>query len=154
MQVLYWVIGLVCAAAGAAVVTWLIMRSRQATALAMERQALAEARGALEGQRQAIEEKLRSVEDAARRRALDEFLADMRVEERHYVREHKLLFMSRKSLVVQERVYFRNIPLSNWIEQERVLEEGADIEKMVKSISLFDSSYLPGTEAERKRLPR
>jgi hypothetical protein len=32
------------------------------------------------------------------------FLADIRVEERHYVREHKVLFLNRKCMVRQERI--------------------------------------------------
>jgi hypothetical protein len=33
--------------------------------------------------------------------------------------------VTRKSVVVQERLWFRNIPLSGWVEQELVMEEGA-----------------------------
>jgi hypothetical protein len=31
---------------------------------------------------------------------------------------------ARKTMVMQERLFFRNIPLSNWIEHEMVVEEG------------------------------
>src|SRR2546422_5516538 len=51
------------------------------------------------------------------------FRSDVRTEERHYVRENKMLFMHRKSLVLQERIFFRNIPLSNWVEHEMRSEE-------------------------------
>ena len=100
-----------------------------------------------------LKEALKSTEESTKRKALDEFLADMRVEERHYVREHKLLFMRRKSVVMQERMYFRNIPLSNWIEQERLLEEGADIDDMARSLSIFDPNVLlPGAKPQTKKL--
>ena len=55
------------------------------------------------------------------------FIADIRIEERHYVREHRMLFLTRKCMVRQERIFFRNIPLSNWVEQEMPFEEGADL---------------------------
>ena len=47
--------------------------------------------------------------------------------------------MTRKMLVRQERIFFRNIPLSNWIEQEMPLEEGADVDKLVQTMSIFNS---------------
>ncbi|MBM3774040.1 MAG: hypothetical protein FJW37_02665 [Acidobacteria bacterium] len=119
-----WILVSLSAAVVSAMVVWAIMRARCAAALA-------EARG-----------ELKSAAESARRHALDEFLADMRVEERHYVREQKLLFLHRRSLVMQERVFFRNIPLSNWIEHERLLEEGADVEQMARSLSVFDPKLL------------
>jgi hypothetical protein len=64
-------------------------------------------------------------------------LADLRVEERHYTREQKALFLSKKSLVLQERIFFRNIPLSSWVEHEMPIEEGADVEKLAKTLAVF-----------------
>jgi hypothetical protein len=98
-----------------------------------------------------MEDAIRGAEEAAKRKALDDFLSEMRVEERHYVREHKLLFMNRKSLVMQERIFFRNIPLSNWIEHELMLEEGADIDKVAKSLTVFDRDVMSIEEAQRPR---
>jgi hypothetical protein len=44
--------------------------------------------------------------------------------------------------VLQERIFFRNIPLSNWVEHEMVVEEGADIDKLAKTLSVFGSEVL------------
>ena len=52
--------------------------------------------------------------------------AELTIEQRHYTRENRMLMHNRKSLVLQERMYFRNIPLSDWIEHEIVMEEGQD----------------------------
>jgi hypothetical protein len=68
---------------------------------------------------------------------LDEFLADVHVEQRHYVKDNKLLFQNRKALVLQERIFFRNIPLSNWIEHEIVLQEGEDVDKAARGLTSF-----------------
>ena len=40
-------------------------------------------------------------------------------------------------MVRQERIFFRNLPLSNWIEQEMPYEEGADIEQLAKTMAVF-----------------
>src|SRR5579859_4925862 len=78
---------------------WFIMHSRTEVRLARQREKLAEARATLEAQKQGLEGALQGREETTRRKALDDFLADLRIEERHYVREHKMLFMNRKVLV-------------------------------------------------------
>lgn len=98
---------------------------------------LAEAVAALENEKAKFEEAARGLEENARRKALDEFLADLRVEERRYVREHRVLFMNRKSLVLEERIFFRNIPISNWVEHEIPVEEGADLDAMARTMRVF-----------------
>jgi hypothetical protein len=40
--------------------------------------------------------------------------------------------------VLQERIYFRNIPLSDWIEHEVVMDEGADVQQLVQDMTIFD----------------
>jgi hypothetical protein len=73
---------------------------------------------------------------------MDDFIADIRVEERHYIREHKAFFLTRKCVVRQERIFFRNLPLSNWIEQEMPFEEGADIDQLAKTMAVFTPAGL------------
>ena len=73
--------------------------------------------------------------------AFDAFLMDFRVEERRYLRENKSHFMNRRSVVMQERLYFRNIPLSNWVEHEMPLNSGADVELLDKA-SVFSAQAL------------
>ena len=53
---------------------------------------------------------VKAAEETARRQAFDNFLAELNVEQRHYTRENRMLMHNRKSLVLQERMYFRNIP--------------------------------------------
>lgn len=125
-------------------IVYFVMHSHMQVALAKQREELAVARASLEARKEALEDSLKNVEESARRKALDEFLADIRVEERHYTREHKVLFMTRKMLVQQERIFFRNIPLSNWVEQELPIEEGVDAEKMAQTASIFANAALFG----------
>ena len=124
-------------AVGSGLLAFYIMQSRMEVALAREREAMAQARGTLEAEKNSLEQALRGAKDSARREALDEFLADVHVEQRHYVKDNKLLFQNRKALVLQEHIFFRNIPLSSWIEHEIVLQEGEDVDKAARSLTSF-----------------
>jgi hypothetical protein len=124
-------------AVGSGLLAFYIMQSRMEVALARERESMAQARGTLEAEKNSLEQALRGAKDSARREALDEFLGDVHVEQRHYVKDNKLLFQNRKALVLQERIFFRNIPLSNWIEHEIVLQEGEDVDKAARSLTSF-----------------
>src|SRR6516225_4288769 len=124
-------------AAACSFVTYLLTRLRMERAAAERVRALAEAVAALENEKAKFEQAARGIEESARRKALDEFLADLRVEERHFVRQHRVLFAHRKSLVMEERIFFRNIPISNWVEHEIPVEEGADLDAVARTLSVF-----------------
>jgi hypothetical protein len=120
-----------------------VSKARLDVAVAKEREAVSEARIMLESAKRTMEETIKATEEHSRRKALDEFLADIRSEERHYVRENKMLFMNKKSLVLQERIFFRNIPLSNWVEHEMVVEENSDLKRLQEQTSIFSAASLP-----------
>ena len=137
----FWVsIGLIVfLSAASAVITYLVTKLRTERSAAERTRALAEAAAALQNERAKFEQAAKGIEENARRKALDEFLADLHVEERRYVREHRVLFAHRKSLVLQERIFFRNVPISNWVEHEIPVEEGADLDAVAKTFSVFDA---------------
>jgi hypothetical protein len=137
MDAILWILLPGFVAVGSGLLAFYIMQSRMEVALAREREQMAQARGTLEAEKNSLEQALRGAKDTARREALDEFLADVHVEQRHYVKDNKLLFQNRKALVLQERIFFRNIPLSNWIEHEIVLQEGEDVDKATRSLTSF-----------------
>jgi hypothetical protein len=110
------------AALGSGVLSFIVARARMEAAATREREGLVESRAQLIQQQKTMEEKVRTAEAEARRKAFDEFLADVRVEERHFVRQVGSPNEQRKCLVLQERVCFRNIPLSQWIERELAFE--------------------------------
>ncbi len=138
MDPLWWI---VAASALGALMTgglvYFVTQSHADVLLAKQREELAAAHATLAAQKEAMMDSLRNAQESARRQALDDFIADIRVEERHYVREHKALFLTRKSVVRQERIFFRNLPLSNWVEQEMPFEEGADVEQLAKTMAVF-----------------
>ena len=137
MDAILWILLPGFVAVGSGLLAFYIMQSRMEVALARERENMAQARGTMEAEKNSLEQALRGAKDSARREALDEFLADVHVEQRHYVKDNKLLFQNRKALVLQERIFFRNIPLSNWIEHEIVLQEGEDVDKAARSLTSF-----------------
>jgi len=132
---------------------WFIMQSRMEVKLAEQRERLAQDRGTLDAEKVALkvslETALRAAEETARRESLDIFLSELKVERRHYTRENRLLMHNRKSLVLQERMYFRNIPLSDWIEHEVVMDESADVDRMVQDMTIFDREVISISESPR-----
>jgi len=137
MDAFLWMFLPVFVAIGSALLAFYIMQARMEVALAKERSLLLEAQAVLNSQKEMYEEKLRATEEATQRKALDTFLADVRVEERHYMRESKSQFHNKKSMVLQERLYFRNIPLSTWVEHEMTVEDEGDIKKLAEAHSYF-----------------
>ncbi len=138
----FFALGSSFCAMSAAMLVYFVMQSRHDVQLAQQRESLAEARATLEAQKQSLAGMMKSVEETTKRTALDQFLSEIRVEERHYLRENKMLFVSRKSVVVRERIFFRNLPLSSWVEHEIPYEEGADIEKLARTAAVFSPEFL------------
>ena len=134
MEAFLWMFLPVFVAGGSALLSFYIMQARMEVALAKERESLAEARATITSQKVTMEERIKATEEATKRIAMDEFMADFRVEERSYARESKSLTASKKTMIMQERLFFRNIPLSNWIEHEMVVEEGTDLDQLPKSV--------------------
>ena len=123
MPEVLWIALPFVAALGSGVLSFIVAQARMEAAMSREREELVEIRTKLAQQHKAVEEKLRAVEADTRRKAFDEFLADVRIEERHYLREIDSSTERRKCLILQERVCFRNIPLSQWIERELPFQE-------------------------------
>jgi hypothetical protein len=137
-----WVFLPVIIAAGSGLLAFAIMQARMDVAIAKEREALAEARAAINAHHATLEQTVKAVEESTRRKSLEDFMQDIRVEERSYMRESKSMFSSKKLVIVQERLYFRNIPLSNWVEHEMVLEEGVDPQEAARLGRVFTTKEL------------
>ncbi len=154
MEPLIWILLPVFVAAGSALLSFYIMQARLEVAIAKEREMIAQVQANLTSQEKVTEEKLRATEAIVKKDALDEFLGDFRIEERHYLRESKTLFMNKKAMVLQERLFFRNIPLSNWVEHEMTVEEGGDLAQLAKACSIFSTKALGEAPSASKLLPR
>ncbi len=139
-----WMMLPVFTAAGSALLAFFVMQARMEVVEAKGKEALAEANAENRSNDKLVEQKVRAATEETRRRSMDEFLGDFRVEERHYMKESKSLFLNRKSMVLQERLYFRNIPLSDWVSRELAVEEGSDIQALAKACSVFSGQSLAG----------
>jgi hypothetical protein len=143
---LLWIGLPVCAALASGILAWFVMQSRMEVKLAEARERIAADKGAILAEREAMEGQLqtamRAAQERAHREALDAFLGEMKVEQRHYTRENRRLAQPRKSLVLQERMYFRNIPLSDWIEHEIVVSDDADLERLIEDMTVFERPRL------------
>lgn len=149
MTAMLWILLPLFVAAGSALLSFYIMQARLEVAVAKERESLAEAHAIIKNQEKLMVEKVKSAEESTMRQAFDQFLGDFRVEERHYMRENKSMFVNRKALVLQERLFFRNIPLSNWVEHEMVVEEGGDMKSLAQECSIFSTRSLSGEDRLR-----
>jgi len=155
MEAFLWILlpGFVALASG--LLAWFVMQSRMDVRLAEERERIATERGALEaekaGQRASFEIAIKAAQETAKREAFDKFLSELTVEQRHYTRENRMLLNSRKSLILQERMYFRNIPLSDWIEHEIMLDDAADVQRLVQDMTVFDKSVVSIADAPLQR---
>jgi hypothetical protein len=143
MDAVLWLFLPVFVAGGSALLAYYIMQARMEVALAKERESLVEARAAINTHKVTLDDRIKATEETTKRVAMDEFMHDFRVEERSYARESKTANSSKKTVVMQERLFFRNIPLSNWIEREMVVEEGTDLDQLPKE-SVF-APALPGS---------
>ena len=155
MEAVLWILlpGFVAVASG--LLAWFVMQSRMDVKLAEQRAELAETKGKLDAERlalqQQVENSVKAAEETAKRMALDSFLGELTVEQRHYMRENRLLLHNRKTLVLQERMCFRSIPLSDWIEHEIVMDEGADVNRLVQDMTVFDKAVVNIAEAPRPK---
>ena len=128
-------------AAGSAMLSYLLMQSRLEVAVARERESHASTQAKLRSLEQSIPDKIQAVEEGSRRKALEQFLNEFRVEERRYIKENKSSLSARHSIITQERLFFRNIPLSNWVEHEMAFEDGINL-AMLNQRSVFNHRAL------------
>ncbi len=123
-------------ALGSALLVWIFMEARMDTLVSRERAVAHAAQSQAAQQNETWNEKVKAIEETARRRAMDEMLREIRMEERRYLRRSRS-GLGPAALVVQERLSFRGIPLSPWSERILSAERGEEI------VALLPGSNLP-----------
>lgn len=141
MEAAIWILLPLMVAAGTALISYTMMHSRLEVAVARERESHASTQAKLRALEDSVPDKICLAQETAKRQAMDQFLMEFRVEERRYLRESKSNLLNRRAIVTQERLYFRNIPLSNWVEQEMPIEDGANL-TMLDHRSVFTAKPL------------
>lgn len=153
MDAMIWMSLPLFVAAGSALLCYFIMQSKMDVAIAKEREALGEAHAKLRAQQTHIDERVKAAQEEVKRQALEDFLQEFRTEERSYMREAKSGQASRKSMVLQERLYFRNIPLSNWIETEMLVESsGEELPRLPSSFNATTRTAVSENQSSMSRL--
>ncbi len=153
MTTLFWVLLPICIALGSALLAVYIMQQRLEIQLARERQSLSEARALIEAHKDHLDELNKLREESASRKSFDGFREHLQIEQRCHIQERESAFAGRKVLVLQERISFGKIPLSNWVQHERPVENGDDIENLVRSVSVFASDRPVSVFAPLQKTP-
>jgi len=87
----------------------------------------------------------------AKHEALEHFMDELRVEQRHYTRENRTLTRNRKSLVPAGTHTSRNIPLSDWIEHEsRWTRAPTSARPRCSDMTVFDKGVVSSPMARRQ----
>ena len=111
---LIWSMVTICATIlGLGAITWYLGRVQMEARWARRREAEAERGARLLLEREVAAERMRATEESARRKAMDQFLSEIHTEERAYLRQREVGANLTRSVVVEERLYFRNLPVSN-----------------------------------------
>jgi hypothetical protein len=132
---LIWSVVTICGTMlGLGAIAWYLGRVQMEARWARRREAEAERNARLQLEQKVTAERMRAAEEAARRKAMDQFLSEIRTEERAYLRQREVGASLTRSVVVEERLYFRNVPVSNWTQQELTFYTASgefDVSKML-----------------------
>ena len=119
---------------GLGAVAWYLGRVQMEARWARRREAEAEGNARLRLEREVAADRMRAAREAARRKAMDQFLSEIHSQERAWLRRRQVGAGLTRSVVVEERLYFRNLPVSNWTQQELTfytVSGGFDVSKML-----------------------
>ena len=118
-----WLVVPFLVASGTAYLVWVVMQSRMRVLAADYRAAVAKV----------------EMDSASRRPGVEELLAELRFERNRFLRRILGPNGYETSVITQERIYFRNVPLTGWIQDEVPLGEGEEI--------VSGNRMLPGSSA-------
>ena len=110
-ELVFWVILPALVAVGAAYLVWLLMQARIQVLTAHYQTAVAKVEN----------------DCSNHRPPLDDLLAELRMERRRFVRRVPGPNGEETTLITQERLYLRNIPLTSWMEEVLVLGNGQEL---------------------------
>ncbi len=110
-ELVSWLVLPVLVAVGAASLVWVLMQARIRVLTAHYQAAIAKV----------------ECECGARRPALEELLSELRMERRRFVRRLPGAKGSEITLITQERMYLRNVPLTGWMQDELPLGNGEEL---------------------------
>ena len=109
-ELVFWIVlpGLV--AVGAAYLVWLLMQARIQVLTAHYQTAVAKVEG-----------------DCRHQPGIEELLAELRMERRRFLRRVPGPAGIETTVITQERLYLRNIPITGWMQEELPLGHGEEL---------------------------
>lgn len=110
-ELVFWIVLPALVALGAAYLVWLLMQARIQVLTAHYQTAVAKVEN----------------EGSNRRPALEDLLAELRMERRRFVRRTPGPLGEETTLITQERLFLRNIPLTSWMEEVLLLGNGEEL---------------------------
>jgi hypothetical protein len=128
IELIQWLILPIVVALGAAYLVWIVMQARIHVLAAKYDAALAKA----------------ECECAARRPGVEELLSELRFERNRFLRRTPGPHESYQATVItQERIYFRDIPLTGWIQDELPLGDGEELLPVNRALPEYSAAALP-----------
>lgn len=110
-ELVFWVVLPALVALGAAYLVWLLMQARIQVLTAHYQSAVAKVETDCE----------------VHRPDLERLLAELRMERRRFLRRLPGLHGLETTIITQERLYLRNIPLTGWMQEEIPLGAGEEL---------------------------
>ena len=120
-ELVFWIVLPALVALGAAYIVWLLMQARIQVLTAHYETAVAKVQNDCE----------------VRRPGMDELLSELRLERRRFLRRLPGPNGLENTLITHERLFYRNIPLTNWMQDEIPLGQGEEVRPEPASVPLI-----------------
>ncbi|HEY1239147.1 MAG TPA: hypothetical protein VGF16_01270 [Bryobacteraceae bacterium] len=133
-ELVFWIVLPALVAIGAAYLVWLLMQARIQVLAARYQTAVAKVEG----------------ECCSRRPSADDLLTEFRIERRRFLRRIPGPKGNETTLITQERLYLRNLPLTSWMQEEVPLGTGEELPAETSIIPLVEP---PATQSLTVPLP-
>ena len=129
----FWIVlpGLV--ALGAAYLVWLLMQARVQVLTARYQTEVAKV----------------ETDSCAHRPALEDVLAELRTERRRFLRRVPGPHGYETTVITQERLYLRNIPLTGWMQEELPLGSGEEVAPETAAVPLLEPAGMQAVTVAR-----
>ena len=129
-DLIFWLLLPGIVAAGTALLVWLLMQARIQVLAGNYQAALARVEN----------------DSGARQPSLDDLLAHLRFERRRFLRRIPGLEGYDTTVITQERIYFGNIPITGWMQEDLQLGEGTELGAETCSLPAV-STLVPATRS-------
>lgn len=134
VELVFWIVLPALVAVGAAYLVWLLMQARIQVLAAHYQTAVTKVES----------------DCTSRRPTAEDLLAELRVERRRFLRRVPGPKGSETTLITQERLYLRNLPLTSWMQDEVPLGTGEELPAETSIVPLVEP---PATQSLTVPLP-